>query len=191
MSRDAEKLKRYNISGIPLIKQVFDLLGLKSLFKKHIPPYGNEKACAADALMLLIWNITLGRQPLYELSQWVEGIDPSCHGMDKDTVKSFNDDRFARALDKLYSADRATLMSQIVVGMIKKVDLNTGRVHNDSTTVKTYGKIPGVTRTGLKMAKGVSKDHRPDLAQLVFSLTVSLRRGSSCSLQSISWKPNR
>jgi len=57
--------------------------------------------------------------------------------------------------------------------MIKKVGLDTERVHNDSTTVKTYGKIPGTTRTGLKMARGVSKDHRPDLAQLVFSLTVS------------------
>ena len=173
MSRDAEKLKRYNISGIPLIKQVSDVLGLKSLLKKHIPSYGNEKASAIDTLMLLIWNITLGRQPLYELGGWVKDIDPGCHGMDKDTVKSFNDDRFARALDKLYLADRATLMTEIVVGMIKKVSLDTERVHNDSTTVKTYGKIPGTTKTGLKMARGVSKDHRPDLKQLVFSLTVS------------------
>ena len=173
MSRDAEKLKRYNISGIPLIKQVSDILGLKSLFREYIPTYGNEKASAADALMLLIWNITLGRQPLYELGAWVEGIDPRCHGLNKDTVKSFNDDRFARALDKLYLADRATLMTEMVVGMIKKVGLDVGRVHNDSTTVKTYGKIPGVTKTGLRMAKGVSKDHRPDLKQLVFSLTVS------------------
>ncbi|MCG9479383.1 MAG: IS1634 family transposase [Actinomycetia bacterium] len=173
MSRDAEKLKRYNISGIPLVKQASDLLGLKFLFGKHIPSYGNEKASAEDALMLLVWNITLGRQPLYELGGWVKDIDPGCHGMDKDTVGAFNDDRFARALDKLYSADRATLMTEIVVGMIKKVGLDTGRVHNDSTTVKAYGKIPGTTKTGLKMARGVSKDHRPDLAQLVFSLTVS------------------
>ena len=42
MSRDAEKLKRYNISGIPLIKQVSDVLGLKSLFGEYIPAYGNE-----------------------------------------------------------------------------------------------------------------------------------------------------
>jgi hypothetical protein len=153
MSRDAEKLIRYNISGIPLIKQASDLLGLKPLFKKYIHSYGNEKASAASALMLLVWNLTLGRQPLYELSQWVEGIDPSCHGMDKDTVRSFNDDRFARALDKLYSADQATLITEIVVGMIKKVGLYTQSVHNDSTTVKTYGKIPGTTRTGLKMAR--------------------------------------
>jgi hypothetical protein len=126
MSRDTEKLIRYNISGIPLIKETSELLGLSSLFEKHIPSYGNEKASAADAFMLLVWNLTLGRQPLYELGQWMEGIDPSCHGLDKDTVRSFNGDRFARALDKLYSADRATLITEIVVGMIKKVGLDMG-----------------------------------------------------------------
>ena len=41
------------------------------------------------------------------------------------------------------------------------------------TTVKAYGKIPGVTKNGLKMANGNNKEHRPDLAQLVFSLTIS------------------
>jgi hypothetical protein len=39
--------------------------------------------------------------------------------------------------------------------------------------VKAYGKIPGRTKTGLKLAHGKSKDHRPDLMQTVFSLSVS------------------
>jgi transposase len=174
MSRDSsEKLKRFNISGIPLIKSVSEMLGLKSIFKKYIPSYGNETVASASALLFLIWNITLGRQPLYELSQWIRGIEPKCHGLDKDQVASFNDDRFARALDKLYAVDRATLMTDIVVTMIKKINLDMGRVHNDSTTVKAYGKIAGVTKDGLRMAKGNNKDKRPDLVHLVFSLTIS------------------
>ncbi|MBM3706579.1 MAG: IS1634 family transposase [Actinobacteria bacterium] len=96
-----------------------------------------------------------------------------CHGLDRGQVASFNDDRFGRALDKLYAADRATLMTDIIVTMIKKINLDMGRVHNDSTTVKAYGKIAGVTKDGLRMAKGNNKDHRPDLVHLVFSLTIS------------------
>jgi len=64
-------------------------------------------------------------------------------------------------------------MTGIVVKMIKKVDLDMSRIHNDSTTVKAYGKIAGTTRSGLRMANGKSKDHRPDLKQLLFSLTIS------------------
>ena len=123
--------------------------------------------------MFLVWNITLGRQPLYELYEWIRDIDPKCHGLDKRQLASFNDDRFGRALDKLYATDRATLMTEIVVKMIKKVNLDMRRVHNDWATVKAYGKIAGVTKDGLRMAKGKGKDHRPDLVHLVFSLTVS------------------
>jgi len=171
MSR--EELKRFNISGIPLIKSVSECLDLKTIFSKHIPFYGNERVPVTSTLLLLIWNITLGRQPLYELSGWVRDIDPKCHGLDEESVEALNDDRFARALDKLYFSDRATLMTEIVVKMIRTVNLDISQVHNDSTTIKAYGKIPGVTRNGLKMANGNSKEHRPDLAQLVFSLTIS------------------
>jgi len=170
---NSEKLKRFNISGIPLIKSVSEMLGLKSIFKKHISSYGNETVPSVDTLMFLIWNITLGRQPLYELYEWIRDIDPKCHGLDREQVASFNDDRFGRALDKLYAADRATLMTEIVVTMIKKINLDMARLHNDSTTVKAYGKISGVTKDGLRMAKGNNKDHRPDLVHLVFSLTIS------------------
>ena len=168
-----EKLKRFNISGIPLIKSVSETIGFKSIFKKHIASYNNETVPVIDTLMFLIWNITLGRQPLYELYEWIRDVDPKCHGLDKQQLASFNDDRFGRALDKLYASDRATLMTEVVVKMIKKINLDMARVHNDSTTVKAYGKIAGVTKDGLKMAKGNNKDHRPDLVHLVFSLTVS------------------
>ena len=118
----SEKLKRYNISGIPLIKSVSDLLGLKEIFSKHIGSYGNERVPTCDTLLLLIWNITLGRQPLYELSGWIDDIDPKCHGLDRQAVDALNDDRFGRALDKLYMADRATIMTEIVVKMINAIE---------------------------------------------------------------------
>jgi len=123
--------------------------------------------------MFLIWSITLGRQPLYEPHEWIRGIDPKCHGLDRQELSSFNDDRFARALDKLCAADRATLMTEIVVKMTKKINLDMSRLHNDSTTIKAYGKIASVTKNGLRIARGNNKDHRPDLVHLVFSLTIS------------------
>jgi len=92
--------------------------------------------------------------------KWVNTIDPKCHGLNAQSVNSFNDDRFGRALDKLYLCDRATLMTEIVLKMIKCINLDMSRIHNDSTTVKAYGKIAGVTKDGLKMAHGNNKDHR-------------------------------
>jgi len=168
-----KRLKKHLTGGIPLIISVFKRLKLKSILSEYIPSYGNEKLPIVATLLLLLSNLTLGRQPLYELEQWIRGIDPKCFGLDAESIEVLNDDRFARALDKLYLADRASLMTQIVLEMIKRLDLDLSRIHNDSTTLKAYGKIPGRTRNGLKLTKGNSKDHRPDLKQLVFTLSIS------------------
>ncbi len=151
-----ESLTRFAVGGIPLITSVSQRLRLKAILSAHLPTYGNETIPVVDTLILLLCNITLGRQPLYELGQWVGCIDPNCFGLPAGNLEPLNDDRFARALDKLYLADRASLMTEIVVNMIKEVDLALCRVHNDSTTVKAYGRIPGKTRTGLELARGNS-----------------------------------
>lgn len=117
-------------------------------------------------------NIAVARDPLYELQQWVESLDLRCLGYKKRPDAKFSDDRFARALDKLYQADRASLMTSIVVSAVRTFELDLSRIHNDCTSVKAFGKIGGRTRSGFELHHGYSKDHRPDLQQLVFCLSI-------------------
>lgn len=168
-----KKLERLETGGLPLIHWAVKRLNLSQLFLQYIPKHGNESIPSTDSLLLLLYNMTMGRQPLYELEQWAKKINPACIGWQALEHGKLNDDRFGRALDKLYWADRSSLMTDIVVRMVEefKVDLN--RIHNDSTTIKAYGKIPGKTKTGLELKKGISKDHRPDLKQLVYCLSIS------------------
>ena len=173
VSRTKNKILRYYVGELPLIKNIIQQLCLKNIFSKHIRHHGNERIPSVDSLIILLFNITCGRRPLYEIEEWAERIDPRIFGYTSFKRGTINDDRFGRALDKLYLADRATLMTDIVIAMIKLTNLDMSQVHNDSTTLKAYGNIPGKTRTGLKLAYGFSKDHRPDLKQLVYSLTIS------------------
>jgi transposase len=172
-SNNCQHLQRHTVGGIPLITSTAERLSLRTILSEYLGVYGNESLPVVDTLMILLCNLTVGRQPLYELQQWVRSIDLRCFRLTNETAELFNDDRFARALDKVYFADRASLMTAIVVHMVQAVDLSLARVHNDSTTVKAYGKISGKTRTGFHLARGKSKEHRPDLKQLLFSLTIS------------------
>lgn len=172
-SVNLKKITRHYVGEIPILQNIAHQMGIHEIFLNHIVSHGNEKVHPVDSLLLLIYNITCGRQPLYELEQWVNKLDcrmfPSIDG----AKGIFNDDRFARALDKLYHADRASLMTQIVIRAVKVFNIKLDQLHNDSTTVKAYGKIPGKTKTGMELKRGKSKDHRPDLKQLVYCLTVS------------------
>ena len=169
----SKKLNRLRLGGLPLIHAVSERMRLREILYEYIPAHGNEKIPAVESLMLLIFNLTLGKTPLYELEKWVASLDGRCIGYEALPTETCTDDRFGRALDKLYRADRASLAIRLVVAVIKAFDLSLERVHNDSTTVKAFGKIGGKTTTGLELKRGNSKDHRPDLKQLVFDLTLS------------------
>lgn len=172
-SKKSEKIIRHYVGEIPILQNIANRLGIKEILSRYIPCYGNEKVSVTDSLMLLVYNITCGRQPLYELEEWVSKMHPDMFGYTSFEKGIFNDDRFGRVLDKLYHADRASLMTEIVMNTVKTINLKSDQLHNDSTTVKAFGKIPGKTTNNLELKKGNSKDHRPDLKQLVYCLTVS------------------
>lgn len=166
------KVIRKRVGEIPLMQLTAAKLGMRDVLGRHIRRHGNEKVAAIDTIMLLAFNIAKGRQPLYELTQWVHSLDSRMFDFDTLGV-TFTDDRFARALDKVFAMDRASAMTELVIAMVNATGLDLSRLHNDSTTLKACGKIPGQTQTGFFLARGHSKDYRPDLKQLVYSLTVS------------------
>ena len=172
-SKNSQKIIRQYVGEIPILQNIANRLGIKEILSRYLPWYGNEKVSVADSLMLLVYNITCGRQPLYELEEWVTKMHPDMFGYTSFEKGIFNDDRFGRALDKLYHADRASLMTEIVINTVKTINLKLVQLHNDSTTVKAFGKIPGKTNSNLELKRGNNKDHRPDLKQLVYCLTVS------------------
>jgi transposase len=165
-------LRRY-VGEIPLLKAAAERLGVRDILARHLPIHGNEKVATVDTLMIMVYNIACGRQPMYELEHWATKLGRRVLPGNGAGYKLFNDDRFGRALDKLYLVDMATLTTETAVQIVRTEDIALDRIHNDSTTVKAYGRIPGITRTGFFLANGHSKDHRPDLKQLVYSLTIS------------------
>lgn len=169
-----EHLQRKRVGEIPLLQHVAQRLRFDELLSTYIPVHGNEKVAAAETLLLLVFNITSGRQPLYELPQWTTEFDGRLFGRTSElSVSLFNDDRYGRALDKLYAADRASLMTDLVITLVHTLQLDLSQIHNDSTSIKTCGQMPGQTRNGLRFLHGHSKDHRPDLKQIVFSLSLT------------------
>lgn len=168
-----KNLNRLESGGLPLIYWAIKKLGLREILSSHIPTHGNEKIEPAETLLLILYNLTLGRRPLYELQKWCSKINPLSIGYESIDCEALNDDRFGRALDKLYDIDRSSLMTEVVIKAVKTFDLNLDRIHNDSTTAKAYGDISGKTKNDLEFKHGHSKDHRPDLKQILYCMSIT------------------
>lgn len=124
----------------------------------------------AEAMIL---NILEGRVALSNMEIWLRGLDlGSLWGADVQPAQ-FTDDRLARSLDGIFEAGPETLYSQIVVtpGRVFCVELD--RLHFDTSTLSTSGAhaVPA-DAPDPRAVHGHSKDHRPDLLQWVFGMTV-------------------
>jgi transposase len=169
---DSGLLRRY-VGELPLLHECATSLHFREIFSNYLRSHGNERVAAVDSLMIMVYNIACGRQPVYELEHWATRLGRKILPGNGAGMNMMNDDRFGRALDKLHLVDRASLVTEIAVETTRVEQLEHTRVHNDSTTVKAYGRIGGATHTGFYLARGNSKDHRPDLKQLVYTLTIS------------------
>jgi transposase len=74
-------------------------------------------------------------------------------------------------LDALSSAHARNLFFRLALRIIKDFHLQTARVHHDTTTVTFHGAYAASVREP-HITYGINKDHRPDLKQLVFGLSV-------------------
>jgi len=155
------------LGGLPIALSVMDSLKIREFFSKFIQDDPRDMIPASESLMVILSNVVMERFPLYKMKEWAEDRPLLPSGK----VRYLNDDRVGRALHRLFKADRASLLTSVVLEAIKFYELNTQRVHNDSTTVKLFGEY-AIPHKAAKPKRGHSKDHRPDLKQLLFNLSV-------------------
>jgi transposase len=168
------------LGGLPIINTFIDRLGLDRLLTQFLPSGdARTKLAPATAIGVVVRNLLIDRRPVYALGEWAEQFDPALLGLSADEVDLLNDDRVGRALSRLFDADRASLLTRTVLDAIDIFDIDTSQLHNDSTTVTfagTYAEADGHTRgdkATVLLTQGHNKDHRPDLKQLVFILTIT------------------
>lgn len=173
-------LRSHTVGALPLVNHVLGRLRFAELLARHLPPPDPRAPLAPPALLgVLTRNLVLARVPLYGLGEWARAWVPSLLGLAPEQAAFLHDDRVGRALDRLFDADRRALLTELVVQMVKEFQVSFTQLHNDSTTLTLHGAYDEATgqrvrgRPTLVITFGHNKDHRPDLKQLLWILTVS------------------
>jgi len=125
-------------------------------------------------VLALILDALSGRSALFRLEQFFADKDVE-HLLGEDIPRSkLNDDTLGRVLDRLSAVGSNTVLGSVAIKVMKSFDLDLSHVHHDTTSHKVYGDYLLYEWEGhdqpLVITHGFSKDHRPDLKQLVHSL---------------------
>jgi transposase len=115
-----------------------------------------------------------GRTPLFRLPQAFAKLDTELLLGEAISPEKLNDDAVGRVLDRLYEVGTAKVLSAISLRAVKLFDLDTTHVHHDTTSRTVYGDYDlygeETHDQPFTITFGFSKEHRPDLKQLVHSL---------------------
>ncbi len=160
------------VDVLPMVKYYMDQLGVYDLFAKYVE---KPKCCSADpaqVLSVMVANIVCASQPLYKIQQWaadyMDGLSEWDHN-----ASDYNDDQLAKNLDRLFKADRNSLMVDLSANAIQAYLLETNQIHNDSTSITFLGEYAHEDPQAVKLKHGFNKDHRPDCKQIVFGLNIT------------------
>ena len=173
-------LESLEVGAAPLVRHFLQRLQLPELFERHLPPLPGRRPTLPSSMTLaiLLSNLLLARQPLYAIPAWVARRVPEHLGLQADQAGRLNDDRIGRALDHLRRADRASLLTALVLHAVRAFDIELSELHQDTTTVTFSGEYAGQAAPEAagcppRITFGYNKDHRPDLKQLLYSITIT------------------
>jgi hypothetical protein len=173
-------LESLEVGAAPIVRRFLDRLQLEPLLARYLPAASRRPVDIPTPVTLgvLVTNLLLARRPLYGLPEWAARCVPEYLGLRPEQAGLLGDDRFGRSLDRLYRADRASLLTAVVVRAVREFQVELRQTHNDTTTVTFAGAYrnqqPAEQRDRPpRITFGYNKDHRPDLKQLLFSITVS------------------
>lgn len=177
---DTTALESLEVGAAPVVHHFLQRLHLEPLLARFLPPTTRRPEAVPTSVTLcaLVTNLLLARRPLYAFTDWAHRCVPEHLGLQPGQADLLRDDRLGRALDRLYRADRASLLTALVIHLVREFHIELAQMHNDTTSVTFSGSYRNQAPADQpdrppRITFGYNKDHRPDLKQLLFSITIS------------------
>jgi transposase len=174
-------LTSWRVAALPILDHLLRRLRLRDFLHEHLPREDRRcRVATATGLLVLVQDLLISREPLYGVGEWAARHVPTRLGLTPEQLPALNDDRVGRCLDRLFDADIPSLTLAVVAHAVREFGVALDELHNDSTTITFHGDYEGADRERtlrgrLRLADtwGHNKDHRPDLKQLLYILTVT------------------
>jgi transposase len=176
-----QTLQSHAVGALPLINDILERLQFQECLKQMLPEEDRRVVVpVATGLTVLLKNVLLSREPLYGVGDWGVRQAADLLGLTATQIHAFHDDRLGRCLDRLFDSDCGSVALRVAGAAVREFQVSLDELHNDSTTVTFHGAYVDAKeeqvvrgRQAPAITWGHNKDHRPDLKQVLYILTVT------------------
>lgn len=170
------------IDHLGLVAGMCEELGIAETIDQAIPqaPFMRYLTIGQAVQAMILNGLGFVNQQLYLVPHFFQNtpiprlIGPGIY------ARHLNDDTLGRALDSLYDSGVTELYSLIAVTAAKRLHLVPEMVHLDSTSFHVDGRYNQDAEPDagvIHITRGYSRDHRPDLNQVILDLIVDHQAG--------------
>jgi len=183
MSKPAQIPTPKQLNHLPVVAHALNRLGVRRIVDELVPKDPRSHVSTGECIEVLVTAILLGHHTLYRVADLLRPFDLRvAFGFELADYTHFNDERLAKALTDLFHvAGVDATNSALLLAAIREYDLSIKRAHLDTTSASVHGEYATSTapadaedsRAIPHVTRGYSKDHRPDLKQVIYGLSVN------------------
>ena len=90
-------LRTFDVGAMPLVDHILERMGLEELLQKHLPPDDpRTELPTAQAILVMVRNVLMSREPIYGVGEWAARFAPDQIGLWEWEVPLLSDDRLGR-----------------------------------------------------------------------------------------------
>ena len=181
----AYETKRIDHLGI--VAGICHEIGLIEAIDQAVGPSQRKVSCGAAVQAMVLNALGFSSRALYLMPQYMDNkpvdllIAPGLQAED------FNDDTLGRSLDQLYEAGVTQVFAQVAGRALAVYGIRHRFYHLDSSSFHLHGQYQAeAPEEAIEITYGYSKDHRPDLKQVVVNLITGHRSALPVWMEALS-----
>ena len=168
-------------------------LGIADLIDTIIPKTNHHKVSHGQAFIAMLINgLGFHSRTLHMMTDFFKD-KPTERLIAPDILpEHINDDVLGRCLDALYEADVSLLYQIMAEKVVQKLKLKSNALHIDITSFHVDGDYhdDGDDIKRLQLVRGYSRDHRPELNQVILELICENQAGIPVYMQAMNGNTN-
>ncbi|QSO52802.1 IS1634 family transposase [Alicyclobacillus curvatus] len=178
---DDLKFTAKKLGSGPIWSWMIDRLGWVSKVDELVEVAPEDcRVSVGERTKALLVNILTDRKALYKVQEFYDEYDVQSLVGPNVTADALNDDALGRALDAIHEAGIDGVLSMASFSALDFASVPLDRLHGDTTSMSFYGHYrqhrsapDDEEGSRLEITRGYSKDHRPDLKQVIFGMVTA------------------
>ena len=172
-----QRFETKRIDHLGIVAGICHEIGLIEAIDQAVGPSERKVSCGAAVQAMVLNGLGFTSRALYLMPQYLDNKPVDVLIAPHLVAEDFNDDTLGRSLDQLFESGVTEVFAQVARQALATYGIEHRFFHLDSSSFHLHGQYSAEEPhiEAVEITYGFSKDHRPDLKQVVLNLITGQR----------------